>query len=181
MTEVLVVLAALAAFGACALMTTVGLIRWRLRRRNRVDPAQPSAAPLRWLASPSEPARLHRRLRTIAHVGIVNPEIDEHATAEIVTVASRLDHRVVLAAVGPSGARRTQIRQLRVEVGELEHVTGRLTRPLTGPSDHAEIDTLALLAAAREEIEQLDRTGHPTDPATPTSRPHGIEQRGEPG
>ena len=87
------VLAALAAFGACALMTTVGLIRWRLRRRNRVDPAQPSAAPLRWLASPTEPARLHRRLRTIAHVGIVNPEIDEHATAEIVTVASRLDHR----------------------------------------------------------------------------------------
>ena len=156
------VLAALAAFGACALMTTVGLIRWRLRRRNRVDPARPSAAPLRWLASPTEPARLHRRLRTIAHVGIVNPEIDDHATAEIVTVASRLDHQVVLAAVGPSAERRTRIRQLRVEVNELEHVTGRLTRPLTGPPGHRELDTLALLAAAREEVEQLDRAGHPT-------------------
>lgn len=158
------VLAAVAAFGVCALMTTVGLIRWRLRRRNRVDPARPSAAPIRWLASPSEPARLHRRLRTVVRVGLVNPEIDDHATAEIVTVASRLDHRVVLLAAGTSQERRTHLRRLRVEVGELEQVAGRLGRPLTGPAGRREIDTLALLADARDEIEQLDRAGHPSLP-----------------
>lgn len=156
------VLAALAAFGACALMTAVGLLRWRLGRRNRVDPTQRSAAPLRWLASPTEPARLHRRLRTVAHVGIVNTEIDAHATSEIVTVASRLDHRIVLTAAGPARQRRAHLRRIGAEVGELERVTDRLARPLTGPSGHREIDTLALLADAREEIEQLDRTGHPS-------------------
>ena len=161
MTEVLVVLAAFAAFGICALMTTVGLVRWRLRRRNRVDPAQPSPAPVRWLASPSEPARLHRRLRTVAHVGIVNPEIDEHATAEILAVATRLDSRTVLAAAGPSRERRHQLHALRTEVGQLEQLAGRLARPLTGPAGPAELDTLQLLADARDEVEQLDRTGHP--------------------
>jgi hypothetical protein len=162
MTEVLVVLAAIAAFGICALMTTVGLIRWRLRRRNRVDPAQPSPAPLRWLASPTEPARLHRRLRTIARVGIVNAEIDDHATAEILVVATRLDSRAVLATCGSIGERRNHLRELRTEVRELEQLTSRLALPLTGPAGRREIDTLALLADAREEIEQLDQAGHPS-------------------
>lgn len=156
------VLAAFAAFGLCALATTAGLVRWRLRRRNRVDPAQPSPAPLRWLASPTEPARLHRRLRTVAHVGIVNAEIDEHATAEILVVATRLDNRAVLAACGPSRDRRNELHRLRAQVRELEQLTGRLARPLSGPDGRGEIDTLALLADARDEIEKLDRAGHPS-------------------
>jgi hypothetical protein len=161
MTEVLVVLAALAAFGACALLTTFGLLRWRLRRLNRVDPARNSAAPLRWLVSPAEPARLHRRLRTVARVGVVNPEIDENTTAEIVAAAARLDHRVVLTASAPGRRRGPHLRELRADVGRLEHVTGRLSRPLTGPPGPGAIDTLALLADAREEIETIDRTGPP--------------------
>jgi hypothetical protein len=160
MTEVLVVLAALAAFGVCALMTTVGLIRWRLRRHNRIDPKQPSPAPLRWLASPSEPARLHRRLRTVARVGMVNPEIDDHTTAEILVVATRLDNQTVLAACGSGRERRHHLRTVRTEVVQLEQLTGRLARPLTGPEGRREIDTLALLADARDEVEQLDQAGH---------------------
>lgn len=158
MTEVLVVLAAVAAFGVCGLMTAVGLARWRLGRRNRVDPKVASPAPLRWLASPSEPARLHRRLRAISRVGIADPEIDDAATVEIVTVAARLDRRAVIVASCPAADRRHHLRTLRAEVAELDELTRRLARPLSGPVGHrAEIDTLRLLADARDEIEAIDR------------------------
>lgn len=157
MTDVLVVLAALAAFGLCGLFTTFGLARWRLGRRNRVDPAQASPAPLRWLASPTEPARVHRRLRTISRISVADPEIDATATAEILAVATRLDRRTVIAASCPAPDRRRHLRALRIEVAELDAVTRRLARPLTGPAGHrGDIDTLRLLADARDEIEALD-------------------------
>jgi hypothetical protein len=161
MTEVLVVLAAFAAFGICGFLTTVGIMRWRLSRRNRVDPMQPSPAPVRWLASPSEPARLHRRLQTVARVSVADPEIDDHSTGEILAVATRLDRRAVIAAVAPSRERRLELSVIRTEVVQLEGLTRRLARPLAGPPGHPELDTLRLLAEAREDIEALDRSSHP--------------------
>ena len=45
------------------LAVLVGVFSWQLARSNRVVPDAPSTAPILWLWSPTQPARLHRRLR----------------------------------------------------------------------------------------------------------------------
>src|SRR5688572_20755962 len=41
----------------------LGVFSWQLARSNRILPDTPTTAPILWLWSPTQPARLHRRLR----------------------------------------------------------------------------------------------------------------------
>jgi hypothetical protein len=154
MTEMVVALLSVAALIGVVVGPFV-LVHWRLRRRNRVHPKLDSPAPLSWLVAPSAPARLHRRLQTTVrvactHTGRVVPaEIAEHAV--------ELDRRVVLASRQPYSVRGTALRRLLVEADELDRLALAVTRPL-GPDQVGDAEErLRALAAARDEVDQIDR------------------------
>lgn len=162
------------------LAAAVATLRWTLRRSNRVDPAQPTAAPLAWLWSPSEPARLHRRLRTAVRAsqplaptrrsgrGASLP-VDE-LRRDLARQAAALDDRVVIASRQPRPVRRSTLYELRAQVASLEQLAARIAGlhdPGGGPaggwdeSPDAAIarigHQLDLLEDAHEELAELER------------------------
>jgi len=166
------------------LAAAVATLRWALRRSNRVDPSRATAAPLAWLWSPTEPARLHRRLRTAVRASQpLTPDrrsergpslsVDE-LRRDLAHQAALIDDRVVLAARQPRHARRSQLYELRRQVAALEALSVRIAalgRPDGAPasgwdeSPEAAIarigHTLDLLDDAHRELSELERCAHP--------------------
>lgn len=171
------------------LAAAVATLRWTLRRSNRVDPAQPTAAPLAWLWSPLEPARLHRRLRTAVRASQpltparrsergASLSVDE-LRRDLARQAAALDDRVVIAARQPRPVRRSQLYELRGQVAALERLSVRiaaLRRPDGTPAsgwDETPDAAIArigrqldLLDDAHEELAELERAAGLDDLAT---------------
>jgi len=145
-------------------------VRGRMRRRHRISPKVPTAAPLTWLADPRAPARLHRRL---AHVGRTATAIaQDHRAAKrirrpaeptpIATIALdlrhqavRIDHEVARVALLVPAARRLPLQRLGAAVADLEQASARLA------SLSAEVRTPPVLATDAGDITdvaaQVDR------------------------
>lgn len=140
---------------AAAVLVPIAIIRWHLRRRNRVHPRIASPAPLRWLVAPSAPARLHRRLQTT--VRVASTHTGRAVPVEIAEHAVELDRRVVLAARQALGGRAAAIRELRAEADELDRLALAVTRPLEPLTVGDPRERLTALAEARAEVEAIDQ------------------------
>jgi len=160
---------------------TLVVLRWRLQKANRVSPAMRSPAPIVWLWSPRQPARLHRRLRTATHEIHLAPtrrsrdvpslSVDD-LRRELEYQAVELDHHLVAATRHPKAQRRSLLRQLQGQVAEVERLSirlSRMTRDPSRPSSGWELSTeppevlahisqqLDLLDQAQEELTEIER------------------------
>ncbi|MDQ6782313.1 MAG: hypothetical protein M3063_02470 [Actinomycetota bacterium] len=139
--EVVITILAIGVGGA-ALVFTLGFRR--VRRSLRLVPGRPTPAPLSWLAHPSRPAQLHRRLRracrmVIAAVGTptrsLHPARRQQPSspltrvgAEVVDRAVALDARLVAADHMTGPYRRIVLQDLRAQVRSIEDAAQRLGR-----------------------------------------------------
>jgi len=164
------------------LVVVATLVRWRLHRRNRVSPAVRSPAPVTWLWSPKAPARLHRRLQgAVADIHLAPSRRSPHRAdasvddlrRELEYQAVELDHHLVVATRHPRRERRSLLRSLDQQVGEVEALSARLSRlrarpdgtPASGwdavrqpPEVLSDISRqLDLLDAAQEELTAIER------------------------
>ena len=156
MSELLTALLSIGIFVTVSLVVTVLVVRWRLRRRNRVHPKVASPAPLRWLVVPSTPARLHRRLQTTVRVASVHT--GRELPSAVADHAVELDRRVVLAARQPYASRAAALRALRSEADELDRLALSIRRPLDLDAVGDPYERLATLAEAHAELDAIDHT-----------------------
>lgn len=159
------------------------LVLSRLRRRLRVSPGVRSTAPLRWLASVSAPARLHRRLQGVVRSvrtatrskrrrpRHAEPSVAERLAADTEREAVSIDRRLVAAAeLGPAERRRA-LAPLADDVARLEAVAHRVIG-LVGrdvPSSGLVASTLddlddrvTRMERAHDEVEIIDATARGT-------------------
>lgn len=133
-----------------ALGVAFGVFSWQLQRRNRVDPHTETLAPLLWLWSPTQPARMHRRLqRAAVPLRVIDaqdgtapprrrtrrsttPEPPMGSAAglrrSVMAQAVELDRQVAITARQPRPVRRQALRALGAQVTTLEATTARLVR-----------------------------------------------------
>lgn len=166
-----------------------GLFSWQLQRKNRVDPDHETMAPLLWLWSPAQPARLHRRLqRAVVPLRVVAAQADPAPTSRrarrqaapppdgsaaglrrtVLAQAVEIDRNVVLVARQPRPVRRQSLRALGAQVTEIERLTGRLVRlhvqtsaPPTYPGVAPVTPTPAeALAGVTEQLDLLEQAHH---------------------
>jgi hypothetical protein len=123
------------------------LLRHRLNRRHRVDPAVRTGAPITWLVDPRAPARLHRRLARVGttvctvaadHPGgapgdrprrrfrRVEPSPLRSTADELRLQAVALDRQLVRLAMLAPSARRTLLADLGRAVDDVEAASARL-------------------------------------------------------
>jgi hypothetical protein len=150
----------------------VAYCRWRLRRRLRVRPEVPSAAPTLWLVPGTASSRLHLRLRRVAAVartaGATDPSLGPLA-ADVVDHAATLEAQLLVVARGGRWAAPSR-RAIDFELRRLEGVGARLAGnarppgygPALGPAQLGPVDDLgerlASLEAARREVAALEQT-----------------------
>lgn len=156
MSDLLTALLSIGIVVALGMVVPVLIVRWRLRRRNRVHPKVASPAPLRWLVMPSTPARLHRRLQTTVRVASVHS--GRELPLAVADHAVELDRRVVLAARQPYASRAAALRALRAEADELDRLALSIRRPLDRDAVGDPYERLATLAEAHAELDAIDHT-----------------------
>ncbi len=156
MSDLLTALLSIGIVIALGMVVPVLVVRWRLRRRNRVHPKVASPAPLRWLVVPSTPARLHRRLQTTVRVASVHS--GRELPLAVADHAVELDRRVVLAARQPYASRAAALRALRAEADELDRLALSIRRPLDRDAVGDPYERLATLAEAHAELDAIDHT-----------------------
>ena len=156
MSDLLTALLSIGIVVALGMVVPVLIVRWRLRRRNRVHPKVASPAPLRWLVVPSTPARLHRRLQTTVRVASVHS--GRELPLAVAEHAVELDRRVVLAARQPYASRAAALRALRAEADELDRLALSIRRPLDRDAVGDPYERLATLAEAHAELDAIDHT-----------------------
>lgn len=147
------------------------VLRWRLHKANRVSPAMRSPAPLLWLWSPREPARLHRRLRAATHEIHLAPSrrsrdvptlsVDD-LRRELEYQAVEIDHLLVAAARHPKPQRQSLLRELQAQVAEVERLSmrlSRMTRDPSRPSTGWDVNTAPpeVLAHISHQLDLLDQ------------------------
>jgi hypothetical protein len=185
-----VLLWSLAFLATWVVLATLAIVvlRWRLQRANRVSPGVRSPAPTSWLWVPSQPARLHRRLRAAVREVALPPARRRDALGAGLTVeelrreltqqAVELDHHLVLAARHTRTRRRTVLVELDGHVTQVEQLSLRLTRLSRSPGSPASgwdspalpvaLDQLGrhldLLDEARAELTLIERAAGLTGP-----------------
>jgi hypothetical protein len=183
-TLLIVLLALLLLIGLplAAVVGTLVWVRWQLRRKNRVVPTQPSPAPVRWLATPNQPARLHRRLQVAVRVVRVHAGMPDRpgrrartlsaggATgtvgeliAQLEAEAHALDLEIARMARAPRPVRRSALFDLERRVLHVEQLAGRVAQMAIddavqalppGDPNVAALDRLA------EQLDALDAARH---------------------
>lgn len=144
MHDILIALAVIGATIASAGTFGFYLIARAVWRANRVVPDRRTQAPISWLVSPREPARLHRRLRRAAEVsnGAVAPmrsaskrRQPDKALSPLVQVADdliaeavQLDDRLPQAAGAFPQWRGQLLHELAAQVKEVEAAAVRLVQ-----------------------------------------------------
>lgn len=171
----------------------IALAGWRLDRHNRVDPRVSSPAPLRWVVWPTEPARLHRRLRgAVGATTALGPRIDDPQAGsphqirqEIAAQAVVLDRDLVAASRLAGPQRRQAMRTIRPYTRELEVLSRRLIElqhradtpygPAAGevPADALGriSERLTLLEHAEAELSNIERANGLLDPDATIATP----------
>jgi hypothetical protein len=184
--DVLVILLAVLVTWVVALALVVGLLYRQLRRSNRVATSVPSPAPVRWRWSPSESARLHRRLQVAVWpidparpAGTLPAAVGtDELRADLVATAVRADLTLAGVRRAPGRIRRTTVRAAAREVATIEELCARLQsapppvrrarRPSSSRPLPPELDELAervrCLEYGRAEIDRISRTSWPALP-----------------
>ena len=137
--------------------------------QNQVVPGRPSPAPASWAGAHSREAKLHRRLGDAVKGARQNPRFVELGLAPqmaaIEAEALAIDERLVAAAALPAAHKDGAIDSLEVHIVDLEAAIAELVTSVTVADSKVQLETavsaadikLQALAAARAEVEQIDR------------------------
>ena len=172
--QVLALLATLFAVAVVAAMVALSLVR----RSNEVSSRHRVGAPVRWMASPTRPAALHRRLRgSVGAMRIACPAPrrgrDGGPVAdladEVEVLAAAVDRELLVVARQPAARRGESLRVLTIRVERVETLSLSVTR-LAQASDPTRAappqwDELASglgrridsLESARREVDALEQ------------------------
>jgi hypothetical protein len=131
--DIVTILSALALFLAVFLVVAFVLVR----RANEVSSRHRVGAPVRWLATPTRPAMLHRRLRVAVDTmreSVPAPRrnrdtspVDDLA-CEVETLAAALDRDLVLIARQPFAVRSSGLVGLTARTSRIESLAARVAR-----------------------------------------------------
>jgi len=184
-------------FAGCvvACVATVWFMRWKLRRRNRVVPSEPSPAPVTWLAMPSQPARMHRRLQVAVrvvrlHAGLPDrpgrrartlaPGASSATLAELVAQleaeAAVLDRELTMVARAPRNARRALLVDLDRRVLHVEQLAGRVAQMAVDDAGQALPAGDPAVAALDQLAQQLDALDHARAEVAAAERQAGLQE-----
>jgi len=130
-----------------AVVGTLWWIRWQLHRKNRVVPTQPSPAPVRWMAMPHQPARMHRRLQVAVRVVRVHAGMPDRPgrkaraltatpasgtvgdlVAQLEAEAHALDRDITIISRAPRQVRKVRLTELDRGVLHVEQLAGRVAQ-----------------------------------------------------
>jgi hypothetical protein len=164
--DVVVLVVALLATGLALGSVALGLLLWRLGRRNRLHPSTPTPAPVAWLLSPARPARLHRRLRAAvltAHFRapgrgrrkVPTSAVDE-LVAELLREAVAVDHQLVVAARAPLRVRTRLLGVAEPQVAKLEQLAARLAVLVSATATPGGAPAAAAIGALEERLDALE-------------------------
>jgi hypothetical protein len=204
METVLLALLLMVVMFAIAVGVVVGVGAWSLNRRNRLAPGIETGAPLLWIWSPTQPARLHRRLQA-AVVPVHTPDPSARRTRATSTTgadaaigavttlddvcrsltgqAAAVDRDVIQASRLPRRARRARLRVLQGEVAEIERLTVRVhhhratqTQPSTldGTPPRSRADTLAGIGGHLDALAEAHAELHAIEQANGLDDPERI-------
>jgi hypothetical protein len=162
----------------------IAVFSWQLNRANRVAPDVETLAPMVWLWTPTQPARMHRRLRAAVapvHDNVPKPvkkrplkrptqPPPSSPTADLsrtlVDQAVTLDQWIVNAARMPRPQRRVQMRSLQPQVIEVERLSARIVQHQRRVAAEATIPGApvatppAVLADLSHQLDLLDAAHH---------------------
>jgi hypothetical protein len=172
------------------LTLTVLALRWKLQKRNRVSPAVKSPAPIHWLVSPGQTARLHRRLQgAVTDIHLAPTRRTRRAAAassvdemrrELEYQAVELDYHLVIAARHTRAQRRPLVASLDAQVTQVEMLSARLSR-LSRPAGQfssgwdAVDQPPEVLARLSQQLDHLDAAN---DELTQIERASGLDVNG---
>lgn len=155
--------------------------RREFAQQNEVVPGTPSSAPASWAGAHSREAKLHRRLGAAVRSARAHPRAEELGlTSQLAAIdaqAISLDERLVAGAALTEPHRTAAIDQVEEQTAALETTIGDLVAGLAESAPREQLDAaiataderLAALAAARDEVEEIDRRAsgrlEPSDPA----------------
>jgi hypothetical protein len=146
--------------------------------QNEVVPGRKSPAPASWAGAHSREAKLHRRLGEAVRGAQANPRFVELGLATqmnaIEAEALAIDERLVAAASLPAGHKESAIDDLEAHVDKLETTIAEVVTSVTVADSKQQLEaavsaadiTLQALAAARAEVELIDRQAAGTDAAS---------------
>jgi hypothetical protein len=165
--QVLLALATVMVLTLLAWVVAVLTLLWALRRANRVDARVRAPAPITWLWSPRQPARLHRRLRGAVRLarrsGNGPGGGTRHLVDELAGHAVALDRHLITAACCPASLRRARLADLAVRTATIEASAVRLTEvaaSVAPPADGSALQHLAEridhVAVAHAELRHLE-------------------------
>jgi hypothetical protein len=149
-----------------------------IRRINEVSSRHRVGAPVRWVASPTRPAMLHRRLRAAVSVMRKSvppprrhrPTTSAHDLAdEVESLAAALDRELLSIARMPVGPRSTALALTATRVDRVESLSRRVCR-IAAQGDPSRVtdeqwdsraseidDRVRVLREAQMEVETLER------------------------
>jgi hypothetical protein len=145
--------------------------------QNQVVPGRPSPAPASWAGAHSREAKLHRRLGDAVRSAHANPRFVELGLAAqmqaIDAEAMAIDERLVAAAALPAAHRDAAIDPLEANVEQLEATIAAMVTSISVADTKQQLEQavstadlkLQALAAARAEVEMIDRQVAGTDDA----------------
>ena len=145
--------------------------------QNQVVPGRPSPAPASWAGSHSREAKLHRRLGDAVRGAHANPRFVELGLAAqmqaIDAEAMAIDERLVAASALPAAHRDAAIDPLEANVVQLETTIADMVTSISVADSKQQLEQavsaadlkLQALAAARAEVEMIDRQIAGTDDA----------------
>ena len=139
------------------------------QRANEVVPGTPSRAPAAWAGAHTPEAKLHRRLRAVVDAARAPGSTGGAGPTEVARAVERgaleLDDRLIGAATLPQQHRDAAIAAIEPSVVALENAVAGVASSAEGtgrPELEAAVrdvqDRLDALAAARDEVDQLDVT-----------------------
>ncbi|MEM9747698.1 MAG: hypothetical protein AAF945_13460 [Actinomycetota bacterium] len=143
--------------------------RREFAEQNEVVPGTPSSAPASWAGAHSREAKLHRRLGAAVRSARAHPRVEELGLASqlaaIDAQAISLDEQLVAGAALTEPHRTAAIDRVEEQTAALEATIGELVAGLAESAPRSQLDAaianaderLAALAAARDEVEELDR------------------------
>ncbi|MDG1266259.1 MAG: hypothetical protein P8O03_08035 [Ilumatobacter sp.] len=143
--------------------------------QNQVVPGRSSPAPASWAGAHSREAKLHRRLGNAVRGAHANPRLVELGLAaqlrSIDAEAMAIDERLVAAAGLPAAHRDATIESLEASVVQLEKAVVDVVNSISVAESKQQLEQavsaadlkLQALAAARAEVEMIDRQVAGTD------------------
>ena len=175
-------------FLTVAAAVLIGVFSYQLARSNRVSPGAASTAPILWLWSPTQPAKLHRRLRSaVRPLGVPTartrrraaPLPHEDLLHTVAAQAVTIDRQVVIASRLSRQQRRRHLQALGPQVAEIERLSLRLVHQQRVVSQPANIGGPHRVAPSTAEVlddvnNRLDRLDEAHQELLAIERENGL-------